>query len=215
MSVKKVLIYARCSTTRDQKPEVQIEQLKKFVTARGWNIVEEIIDAGYSGTTDNRPGLKKLMKMVRSREVDVVAVVKLDRLFRSLKSMVNTISEFSDLGVEFVSTKDQIDLTTSAGKLLLHLLSSFAEFEADLIRERTLLGLDHAVSQGKTLGRPPVENKMNVRIRELRDDGYTYWQIQEELGVSKGVVYRAIKLAPKSVGKTDLLEHRKTGSYKD
>lgn len=90
MATKRVLIYARCSTKREQNPEVQLEQLRKFVSARDWEVVEEIIDTGYSGTSENRPGLKKLMAMTRSREVDIVVIVKLDRLFRSLKNMVNT-----------------------------------------------------------------------------------------------------------------------------
>lgn len=82
---KKVLIYARCSTTQhDQRPEVQVEELRRYCEARGFEVCEEVVDHGFSGSTEKRPGLKRLQELVRSRKVDVVVVVKLDRLFRSV-----------------------------------------------------------------------------------------------------------------------------------
>jgi DNA invertase Pin-like site-specific DNA recombinase len=81
--------------------------------------------------------------------VDAVVVVKLDRLFRSLKHLVNTLSEFEALQVKFIATCDQVDLTTPAGRMFVQVLGSLAEFERELIRERILLGLEHARSEGK------------------------------------------------------------------
>jgi DNA invertase Pin-like site-specific DNA recombinase len=199
--VKRVVIYARCSTTRDQKPEVQLSELKRFCVAREWEIVREITDHGYSGTTADRPGLKELLKLVRERQVDVVVVLKLDRLFRSLKHLVLTVEEFEELGVEFVSVKDQFDLTTSAGRLLRNLLGCFAEFEAGLIRERTLIGLDHAVASGKKLGRPQTSDV--EAIRKLRQEGLSYRKIALQLNCSMGAVCRALEIAPESGAKTD------------
>ena len=174
---KRVVLYARCSTTRDQNPEVQLAELRRFCIARDWQVIEEITDHGFSGSNADRPGLKKLLRLVRERQVDVVAVLKLDRLFRSLKHLVVTVEEFEELDVEFVSVKDQLDLTTSAGRLLRNLLACFAEFEAALIRERTLIGLDHAVAMGKTLGRPPKVG--THKIVELRKSGL---RVQPVLG---------------------------------
>jgi DNA invertase Pin-like site-specific DNA recombinase len=188
--IKRAVLYARCSTSRDQNPELQISELRRFCKAREWEISEEIIDHGYSGTTNDRPGLKRLLKLVRERQVDVVIVLKLDRLFRSLKHLVITLDEFEDLKVEFVSVKDQIDLTTSAGRLLRNLLGCFGEFEASLIRERTLLGLDHAVANGKILGRPKSNNF--DASRDLRKDGLSYRQISKKLNCSMGAVCRAL-----------------------
>ena len=155
VSDKRVLIYARCSTTQhDQHPEVQIEELRRYCSARGFEICEEVVDHGFSGSTDKRPGLKRLQELVRTRKVDAVVVVKLDRLFRSVKHLVSTLHEFSDLGVEFISLGEQLDFTTSSGKLLFHIIAAFAEFERGLIVERTKLGLAHAQSKGVQLGRP-------------------------------------------------------------
>src|SRR5882757_6013047 len=94
----RVAIYARCSTSHhDQKPEVQIQELKRYCSARDWKITEEIIDHGFSGGTDQRPGLKQLMALVHSRKVDVVVVTKLDRMARSLKHLVTVLDELNSL----------------------------------------------------------------------------------------------------------------------
>ena len=191
----KVATYSRVSTQkRDQKPEVQVAELRRYCKARGFKITHEMIDRA-SGGTDDRPGFKRLIQLVRSREVDAVVVVKLDRLFRSLKHLVNTLSEFEALGVKFIATRDQVDLTTPAGRMFVQILGSLAEFERELIRERILLGLDHARSQGKRLGRPKLND--DEAVQELRIQGLSYQAIERRLGVSKGAVCRAIKLAPK------------------
>jgi len=206
----------RVSTSHhEQKPEVQIKELKSYCAARRWTIVEEIIDHGYSGDTANRPGLKRLSKLVKSRRADAVVVCKLDRLFRSLKHMVITLQEFSDLGVDFVSLHEQIDMTTAAGRLMLHIVAAFAEFEKDLIRERTIAGLEYARSKGKRLGRP--ETKDSRRILELRSQGKSYRAIATELKCSQAAVYRAIDAASKTPRENNLnaqIETRVYGSQK-
>lgn len=207
---KKTVIYARCSTTRDQKPEVQLQELRNFCQARGWIVTEEIVDNGFSGTTASRPGLIKLMQLTRERQVDVVLVLKLDRLFRSLKNLILTLENFDELGIEFVSLKDNFDFTTSAGKLLRNLIASFAEFEASLIRERTLVGLDYARSKGKKLGRPK-ENDFN-KILELRNQGLSYRQISSKLNCSLGAVCRAVRSASKTISETTKNSEVKTTS---
>jgi len=186
----KVATYSRVSTNkREQKPEVQVGELKRYCKARGFKVTHEIVDRA-SGGGDDRPGLKRLLQLVRAREVDAVVVVKLDRLFRSLKHLVNTLSEFEALGVKFIATRDQVDLTTPAGRMFVQILGSLAEFERELIRERIMLGLDHARSQGKRLGRPKVND--DVKIRQLRKQGLSYQAIQRKLGISKGAVCRAV-----------------------
>ena len=191
----KVATYSRVSTTkRDQKPEVQVQELRRYCKARGFKLIHEVTDRA-TGGTDNRPGLKQLLQLIRAREVDAVVVVKLDRLFRSLKHLVNTLSEFEALGVKFIATRDQVDLTTPAGRMFVQILGSLAEFERELIRERIMLGLDHARDQGKRLGRPKVFDAQAVH--ELRTQGMSYQTIQRRLGISKGAVCRAIREMPK------------------
>lgn len=196
----KAAIYARVSTVNHgQNPEVQLAELRRLCRARGWTIAHEIVDHGYSGGSSSRPGLRRLEALARSREIDVVAVVRLDRLFRSTRHLLTTIAEFTDVGVTFVSLKESIDLTTSAGKLLLGILAALAEFERDLLRERTAAGLAFARAQGKTLGRPRTVDA--EEIRRLRASGASYAQIQTALGVSKGAVGRALTSAPKTSSK--------------
>jgi DNA invertase Pin-like site-specific DNA recombinase len=143
-----------------------------------------------------RPGLKHLLTLVRERKIDVVVVVKMDRLFRSLKHLVSTLEEWQAVGIQFVATKDNIDYTTPAGRLLAQILGSLAEFEKSLLVERTMLGLDHARRSGKILGRPKTRD--DAKIRELRAQGRSYTQIQKELGVSRGSVFRALQAVPKT-----------------
>ena len=193
----RVATYSRVSTQkREQKPEVQTGELRRYCKARGFKITHEIVDRA-SGGGDDRPGLKQLLKLVRAREVDAVAVVKLDRLFRSLKHLVNTLSEFEALGVKFIATRDQVDLTTPAGRMFVQILGSLAEFERELIRDRILLGLDHARRSGKQLGRPRKNDY--AAVKKLRGEGLSYQAIERKLSLSSGAVWRALQpLAKKS-----------------
>jgi DNA invertase Pin-like site-specific DNA recombinase len=198
MASNNVLIYARVSTSHhDQRPELQINELRKFCEVREWNVTHELVDHGFSGSTDVRPGLRQLLVLVRSRKVDAVVVVKLDRLFRSLKHLVTTLEEFQALGVTFVATKDQVDYSTPAGRFFVQILGSLAEFEKSLLRERTLMGLEHARSIGKKLGRPSEIDFQ--QIVELSRNGLSQRAIQKKLGISKGSVWRALKVAPKTL----------------
>jgi DNA invertase Pin-like site-specific DNA recombinase len=189
--ILRVASYSRVSTSFDQNIEVQVERLRNYSLARGWRIIHEIKDQGYSGATDNRPGLKQLLALERKREIDVIVCVKLDRLFRSLKHLVNTLQELTELKVQFISTEDNIDLTTSAGKMMVHMLGAFAEFERSLISERTRIGLDHAKQVGKIIGRPQTVSF--EKIRELRFQGLSYREISKNLNCSLGAVSRALE----------------------
>lgn len=200
----RAVIYSRVSTIdRGQNPEVQGSVLRKYCLDRNWILVEEISDQ-LTGTNDKRPGLQRLLRLVRSRHVDVVIVAKLDRLARSLKHLIAILDEFTDLGITFISLGDQLDASTASGKLMLHLIGAFAEFEASLIRERTIAGIDYAKSQGKKLGRP-ISNDYEA-IRSLKLKGLSHSAIRKQLGVSKGSIWRAFQAAPKSPSKP----HRKT-----
>jgi DNA invertase Pin-like site-specific DNA recombinase len=193
----KIATYSRVSTSNHgQNPEVQVHELRRYSEARGWTIAHEIVDHGFSGGTDVRPGLKQLLTLVRERKIDVVVVVKMDRLFRSLKHLVATLEEWQALGVQFVATKDNIDYTTPAGRLLAQILGSLAEFEKSLLIERTMLGLEHARRSGKILGRPKMRD--DAKIIELRGRGLSYTAIQKELGISRGAISRALQAVPKT-----------------
>ena len=201
MSQKRCAVYARVSTYKDQRVEVQLDVLKEYATSRGFVLTNEISDQGQSGATDKREGLQELLRLIRTRKVDVVIVSKLDRLFRSLKHMTTVVEEMTQLGVEFISLSEQIDLTTSTGKLMLHIFSAFAEFEKNIIRERTLLGLEHSRKKGVKFGRPKLYDE--AKIIQLRDQGCSYRKIMTELNCPMGTVCRvlaeALKSSPKKV----------------
>jgi DNA invertase Pin-like site-specific DNA recombinase len=187
----RVATYSRVSTSHHgQNPDVQVQELRRYCAARGWEITHEIVDHGYTGSTDARPGLKELLGLVRAREVDCVVVVKLDRLFRSLKHLIMTLEELQALGVLFVATKDNVDYSTPAGRLFVQVLASLAEFEKSLLRERTMMGLAHARAQGTRLGRPRLGREDS--IRRMRGQGKSYREISRKLGVSRGTVQRAL-----------------------
>jgi DNA invertase Pin-like site-specific DNA recombinase len=212
MKPVKALTYSRVSTSdKGQNPEVQAADLRRYCTAREWELTEEIVDHGYSGATDQRPGLRRLLELVRSRQVDVVVVVKLDRLFRSLKHLVTVLDEFQALGVQFVATKDAIDWTTPAGRLFTQILGSLAEFERSLLHERTMMGLAHARATGKRLGRPAKHDR--AVILSLRATGLSYRAIAKQLGAPMGSIARAIGNARKSPSPETRPAHQKSGSY--
>lgn len=189
----RIAIYLRVSTN-DQSTELQRQEILSYVKARGWDSFTIYEDVGKTGTNDNRPALKKLIADARQRKFDVVVCWKIDRLFRSLKHLILTLQEFDELGIKFISLKDQIDLTTSSGRLLMQIIGAMGEFEAALIKERVKAGLAAAKAKGKALGRPHKRN--DAEILKLREAGKTVRQIAEELHISKSTVANALSNNP-------------------
>ncbi len=148
----KAAIYARVSTV-DQEPENQLQELRRYVDARGWTAVE-YVDRGVSGAKDRRPALDQMFGNAKRRKFDVVVCWRLDRLGRNLKHLITLLEELQALGIAFVSLAEGIDATTPAGKLQMHILGAIAEFERARIQERVMAGLARARSQGVRLGRP-------------------------------------------------------------
>lgn len=181
-------LYARVSTL-DQEPENQLEELRQYAKARGWE-PRAFVDRGVSGAKDRRPALDILLAEARRRKCDVVVCWRLDRLGRSLKHLVLLLDEFQVLGVAFVSLAEGIDCTTPAGKLQMHILAAIAEFERGRIVERVRAGLARARSQGRRLGRPPHA----VSRRDLeRTAALSVREAAAVLGLPASVVYRARK----------------------
>jgi DNA invertase Pin-like site-specific DNA recombinase len=156
-------VYVRVSTTsHNQDPEMQLGDLRPFISARGWHLLEEPYVDRMTGSKEFRPALNRLMTDARQRKFDVLIVWKLDRFARSLKHLVTAIAEFESLGVQFVSLRDNLDLTTPSGRLMFHVIGAMAEFEQSLIQERVCAGLRNARAKGRTLGRPRLQNGVTV-----------------------------------------------------
>ena len=189
----RIAIYLRVSTS-DQSTELQRNEILEYLKARNWDLFTVYEDVGKTGTNDNRPALKKLIADAKHRKFDIVVCWKIDRLFRSLKHLILTLQEFDELGIKFISLKDQIDLTTSSGRLLMQIIGAMGEFEAALIKERVKAGLAAAKAKGKALGRPKKRN--DAEILKLKGAGKTVRQIAEKLHISKSTVSNALSNNP-------------------
>ncbi len=173
----KAAIYARVSTL-DQEPENQLQELRRYVQARGWEATE-YVDHGVSGAKDRRPALDRLVTDAKRRRFDVLICWRLDRLGRNLRHLILLLDDLQAIGVGFVSLAEGIDATTPAGRLQLYILGAIAEFERARTVERVKAGLVRARAQGKTLGRP----RKSASVRVPR--GLTVRGAAQAWGVSK------------------------------
>jgi DNA invertase Pin-like site-specific DNA recombinase len=191
----KAAIYARVSTV-DQEPENQLQELRRYVQARGW-AAAEYVDRGVSGAKDRRPALDELVADARRRRFDVLVCWRLDRLGRNLKHLITLLDELQALGVAFVSLAEGIDATTPAGKLQVHILGAIAEFERARIAERVRVGMRRARSEGRHVGR---------RRRDVSDEeiaAVSHLSLRRAaivLGVSKSFLH-AWRLSRRVVGR--------------
>jgi DNA invertase Pin-like site-specific DNA recombinase len=183
-----LLGYARVSTL-EQDPALQHDALVAAGCVR-------VFTDRASGAIDARVELERVLD--HAREGDTVVAWRLDRLGRSLRHLVDTVTELERRGVGFRSLSESIDTTTPGGKLVFHIFAALAEFERDLIRERTRAGLDAARARGRNGGRPSVMTAEKLRVaRELYEAReHTTAQIARVLGVSRATLYR--HLAPAS-----------------
>lgn len=189
--MKTVAIYARVSTA-DQTSAQQLAILREYCSKAGYEIFEEFIDEGESAVKSNRPEYLRLLEAARKRQFNIILVYKLDRFSRSLKELVNTMAVLKQYGVNFISYSEKdFDTTTATGQLMFHIVSAFAQFERDMISERTKLKLHHLRSQGKVLGRPKKANEN--RVYELRKKGLSLSQIGREIGCDRSTVSKVLK----------------------
>jgi DNA invertase Pin-like site-specific DNA recombinase len=177
-----LLGYARISTG-EQHPELQVDALKAAGCYRVF------VDTA-SGALAARPALDQVLDQLRPG--DTLVVWKLDRLGRSLRHLVDTIATLADRGVGFRSLQEAIDTTTPGGKVVFHIFAALAEFERDLIRERTSAGLAAARARGRTGGQPVAMTEPKIRLaREMyASRQYTVAAIASTLGVSRASIYR-------------------------
>ena len=187
----RVGIYARVSTHDQQTLPLQLKAMRQYVKQRKWKLVLQVEEVG-SGSKQ-RPKREELLKAARRREVNAVVVWKLDRWGRSVADLISTLAELRDLGIAFVSLTEALDFTTSAGRAMIGLLSAFAEFERDMIRERVKAGIAQARAEGKRHGRPQTAATKRAEVRRLYKEGRNKSQIARELGISRGSVIALLK----------------------
>jgi DNA invertase Pin-like site-specific DNA recombinase len=190
---KRVALYARVSTVdKGQDVGLQLLDLRRYVTARGWTLHQEYIDDGVSAFKVSRPALDSMLEACRKRQVDVVLVWRLDRLGGSLKHLLTILDELRGLGIAFASYQENLDWTTATGQLMFQLLGAFAEFERQLIRERVRAGLANAREKGKVLGRPRKAID-HAQLVARRKGGASFRRIAKETGIPMTSVRRALQ----------------------
>lgn len=215
MNVKtnKVVAYLRVSSA-DQSTFMQRAELEQYAVSRGWDLtVHEEHATGTS--TEKRPVWHRVMREARERKFDLLLVWRLDRWARSLADLVNSLQELNDLGVQFVSLRDHIDMTSPTGRLMVHILGAFANFEAEIIKERVRAGIAAAKARGQRLGRPPRLDK--YLILTMRQQGMTLGQIAKHLNTTRSAVAKSLKrhLSTKALTKSGIIEEVKSQSSAD
>lgn len=179
-----IIGYARVSTN-DQNPELQVDALKKAGA-------EQIFQEKFTGTLRERPELSQVLRTLRKG--DILIVWKLDRLARSLKDLVEIVQDLQDRGIGFKSLTESIDTTSSGGRLVFHIFGALAEFERDLIRERTMAGLQAARARGRKGGRKPAMSETDTKkaAAMLLDPMITKTEVAAHFGVSRTTLNKSL-----------------------
>ena len=173
MTARKVAIYLRVSTSdKDQNPETRLLPLekyaepKKYAELRGWSVFEVYVDkeSGRFEKKGKREAFNRMLVDARKRRFDILLVFRYSRFARS--TLVDALSDFEALGIDFVSYSENIDTTTSHGRFFFTVIAAFAQLESDTISENVKAGLARAKQEGKHLGCPPVNDPSKERIIE-------------------------------------------------
>jgi len=177
--------YMRVSTN-DQRTDLQEDALKK-------EGCDQLFSDTASGAKTDRPGLEEALSYLRKG--DTLVVWKLDRLGRSLKHLIEVVNLLDDRGIYFKSIQESIDTSTSGGKLIFHVFGALAEFERDIIRERTMAGLKAARARGRKGGRPKLMDDKMISMAKMlmADHSNSVKDVCETLGVSRSTLYRNLK----------------------
>ena len=177
--------YSRVSTN-DQSLNSQIDKLKEFGC-------EKIFTDVISGSKSERKGLKEMLDYLR--ENDTVVVFRLDRLGRSLKDLIDIMNLFKNKNIHFKSISENIDTATPTGKLIFHITGAFAEFERNIIRERTKAGIESARTRGRKGGRPTKMTEERIKMAKIlhNDKSLSINDILKQMNIKRGLFYRMLK----------------------
>ncbi len=186
-------LYARVSTNDQQTLPMQSRAMREYAAPQGWTVAMQVREVG-SGAA-KREACEELLEAARRREIDIVLVWRLDRWGQSVADLWATLQELEHLGVGFVSLTEALDLTTPAGRAMAGLLAIFAEFEREILRERTRAGLAYARENGKRLGRPMTAGLQASAIRQLHRAGASKSEIARRLDVGRTSVRRILAMS--------------------
>lgn len=182
-----IIAYIRTSKT-EQNLDLQRDAVEAYAAEKGATLA--IYEEQESGGKADRKELAAAIKA--SRNGDIFVVYKLDRLARSTRQLYEVTDDLASKGVEFVSLSDSIDTTTAAGRAMFGMLAVFAEFERNIISDRTKAGLDAAKKRGRTGGRPTVDEATKRRVKKLYDAGESANDIAKEYDIGRSTVYKIV-----------------------
>lgn len=190
-----VAVYLRVSSDH-QSTESQLVVIRRIMANQGINEFKVYSDEGISGTKTKRPGLDSLLTDIQDKKVSTVVTYSLSRLSRSVIHLLQTLRTFEAAGVRFISVTEAIDLSTPAGRMLMVILGSIAEFEREIIVQRVRAGLEAAKKRGVKLGREKL--RPSTLIRHLRNEGLSIRRIAKAAGCSVSAVQREIETVSKT-----------------
>jgi DNA invertase Pin-like site-specific DNA recombinase len=202
--VKRAALYMRVSTV-DQNPETQGIELRQFAHQRRFEIVQEYIDHGISGTKSRRPALDQLLKDAHRRRFDVVVVWSSDRMARSTKHFLQVLDELNELGIQYLSQRESIDTDGPLGRAVVVIISAIAELERSLIVERVRAGMRRAKLEGRRIGRSPLDVDKAAIVRD-RLAGMSLTQVAKKHHLSRASVVRFVHEAQTARKEADQAE---------
>jgi DNA invertase Pin-like site-specific DNA recombinase len=200
----KAAIYARVSTP-DQHIETQICQLRELALKRGFEIVGEYKDNGFSGTKARRPGLDALMADAHRRRFTVVLVAAFDRVARSTRHFLQLLDELESFGIAFVSARESFDTSGPLGRLFLTLIASISALELDLLRDRIRQGMKMRKLAGFRLGRAPLDIDHDALVRD-RLSGMSLTQVAKKYSISRASVVRFVRVSQQQLAGNDFIQ---------
>jgi DNA invertase Pin-like site-specific DNA recombinase len=190
--MKRTAIYCRVSTA-DQHPETQLYDLREMANQRGYEIVHEYTDT-ISGAKSKRPGLDQLLADARRHRFEVVLVAAFDRMARSVRHFLEVLDDLNNLGIEFISHRENIDTGGPLGRAMIVIASAIAELERNLIVERVRAGTRRARLEGRQIGRTPLDIDREQVVRDRRS-GMSLTCVANKHRISRASVCRLMKEA--------------------
>jgi DNA invertase Pin-like site-specific DNA recombinase len=190
--MKRAALYCRVSTV-DQHPETQLGELRQFAVNKGFQVVGEYTDHGFSGTKARRPELDRMMDDARRHRFDVLLVWSCDRLARSTKHLLQTLDELNGMGIQFMSQREAIDTEGPLGRAIIVIVSAMAELERCIIIERVRAGMRRARLEGRQIGRSRLDVNRDQVVRDRRS-GMSLTQIAKKHCISRASVCRVMKV---------------------
>lgn len=193
-------IYLRVSSL-DQNPQTQGHDLRQLAAQRGFEVVEEFIDHGFSGTRVKRPALDRMMADARRGRFQAVIVWACDRMARSTRHLLEVMDELAHLNVQFISRQENLDTSGPLGRAITVIIGAIAELERNLIIERVRAGMRRARLEGRHIGRRPLDLDHAAIVRD-RQLGRSLGELAKTHRVSRTTIRRVLNGVTKGVAQT-------------